>query len=356
MNHPQDFTEAAPRSPGVVPQVGAAPPPVGALFALAGSYVMSRALHAAARLGVADQLATTPMHIGELASAVGADRVALCRLLRVLVAHGIFHETENDHFVLNAQAEPLRKDSPQSVLPFILSTGSEWSQQLWNGAMHAMQTGRPAFDHVFGTTLFQFFQRNPEAGAVFDEGLACLARHVAPAILDAYDFTRHSRIVDVGGGSGMLLATILRASEPSRGVLLESAPVIERAGKVFTALGLGDRCELVVGSFFEAVPEGGDAYVLKNVLHDWQDEQAIEILKNCHRAMAPNGRVLIVEAIVGAEGAEAFPALMDLNMLMTTGGVERTESQFRELCTRAGLKIDAIEKCLPFHLLQATKA
>jgi SAM-dependent methyltransferase len=353
---PSQYPAQGVRGSPAISREAASVPPANSLFALAGAYVLSRVLHTAVQLGIADQLAEAPMPLDKLANAVGADRAALYRLLRVLTAHGIFHETADAHFELNAQAEPLRRDSPRSVRPLILSTGSDWSQQLWSGALQAMKTGRPAFDHVFGMPLFQYFQQNPEAGSVFDEGLACLTRHVAPAILAAHDFTRYSRIIDVGGGNGMLLAQILRKNTQAKGVLVESPPVIERARDLLTSEKVVDRCECVAGSFFDPLPHGGDAYVLKNVLHDWPDEQAIRILKNCRGALAPDGRVLIIEAILDRNEVNEFPLLMDINMLMTTGGAERTEREFRELCADAGLKIQAIAKCLPFHLLETSLA
>lgn len=321
----------------------AAVPPAFLLRQLAFVMRASRALYAAAQLGVADSLARGPMTSAELAAAAGTDAPTLRRLLRALVAHGIFEEEAPDRFRLNPAGDLLRRDVPGSQRAAVLFTAGDVRWQLWSDVLECVRTGQAAVERAFGKNIFERHAENAEESTLFDQAMAAGSAALSPPLIAAYNFTAFQCIADVGGGTGRLLADILSASPNVSGMLFDLPNVLTAAPSLLQASGVAGRCKVVAGSFFEGVPAGADAYLLKHVLHDWDDARATAILANCRRAMDRTATLLIVERVMPekAERGQAVEAyLLDLEMLVNTpGGRERTEAEFRALLTPAGFTV-----------------
>lgn len=318
-------------------------PPAMQILKLAMAGWMSAAVSAAAELGVADHLAAGPRSVTDLADAVDADAPTLYRLLRACADFGLFRDLGGQVFESTELGDALRSDSPNSLRNFARWVGTPADRWTWSGLADTVRTGEPAFAKVHGTEIWDHFNNNPETATVFDDAMTELSRQVIAQTLAAYDFAPFGKIVDAGGGHGTLLTEILLAAPGTRGVLFDRPEVIGGAGSVFDAAGVRDRVELVSGDFFESVPDGADAYVLSNIIHDWDDAPSVRILANCERAMAPGGRVLLIEAVL-PDGAEPAPdiKLMDLDMLVLSGGHQRSAAQFDALFQQAGLKLSRV--------------
>jgi hypothetical protein len=306
------------------------------LLRFATGYRISQMLYVAARLGIADLLASGPKSAEELALLCDAHAPSLYRALRTLASVGFFAQQDDGRFCMTALAEPLRSDVTGSLHGYVIMQGEPWMWNAWSLALHSVRTGEPAFNRLHGTNIFGFLDQNPAAAAVFNAGMTGRAASADVAIAANHDFSGVRTIVDVGGGHGLMLAAILQAWPDMRGTLLDRPAVADGARTRIAAAGLTDRCQVVGGDFFESVPAGADCYVLANVIHDWDDDHAIAILQTCHAAMEPGSRVLIVEAILPA-GNEPHPGKIgDVQMLVITGGQERTELEFRSLLTSSG--------------------
>jgi hypothetical protein len=318
-------------------------PPALMLRQLAFVMRASRALYAAAELGIADLLAGGPMTSAELAARVKTDAPSLRRLLRALVAQGVFEEPASDRFRLNAAGALLRRDVPGSQRAGVLFTAGAMRWQLWSDFLESVRTGQAAVERAFGKTVFERHAENAEESALFSQAMASFSAAIAAPVIGAYDFAPFRSIADVGGGTGRLLADILVANPAVRGVLFDLPEVVAAAPPLLEASRVAERCRVVAGSFFESVPAGADAYLLKSVLHDWDDARSIAILSNCRKAMAAKARLLIVERVMPetAERGRAVEAyLLDLEMLlMTPGGRERSESEFRAILSAAGFEM-----------------
>ncbi len=321
-------------------------PPALMLRQLAFAMRASRALYAAAQLGIADILAAGPMASDEVAAKAGTDAPTLRRLLRALVALGVFDEEAPDRFRLNAAGELLRRDVPGSQRAGILFLAGDLRWQLWSDMLESVRTGRAAVERIFGKNAFERHAENAEEAELFNQAMAAFSAALSSPVIAAYDFSSFQSIADIGGGTGRLLADILAANPKAQGVLFDLPNVLAAAPPLLEASGVAGRCELVAGDFFAGVPAGADAYLLKHVLHDWDDARATAILANCRRAMAPAARLLIVERVMPerAEAGRAVEAyLLDLEMLVITpGGRERTEAEFGALLSAAGLAITRI--------------
>ncbi|MFC7303687.1 methyltransferase [Streptomyces monticola] len=318
------------------------PPPMQILkLSMAGW--MAAAVSAAAELGVADHLADGPRSVTDLADALDADAPTLYRLLRACADFGLFREEEGRVFAATELGDALRSDAPNSLRNFARWVGKPADRWTWSGLADTVRTGEPAFAKVHGTEIWDHFNNHPDTASVFDDAMTELSRQVIGQAVAAYDFTSFGRLVDAGGGHGTLLSQILGANPGIRGVLFDRPEVIEGAGSVFDAAGVRDRVEMESGDFFAAVPDGADAYVLSNIIHDWDDAPSVQILANIERAMAPGGRVLLIEAVL-PDGAEPAPAikLMDLDMLVLSGGHQRSAAQFDALFQQAGLKLSRV--------------
>ena len=304
-------------------------------------------LYVAAKLGLADLMADGPKRSDELARAAGADPQALHRVLRGLVSIGVFTEIEEGRFVIAPLGERLRTDVPGSFRGRAIFTG-ELNCRAWGSLLQSVRTGETAFHHAFGMELFDYCAAHPEAGEVFNRGMGSITASGVPAIVAAYDFSTSHTLVDVGGSHGVLLAAILQAHPVLRGVLFDLAPVLAGAGPQLQAAGVADRCALVAGDFFETVPEGGDVYLLKSIIHDWDDERSVALLKNCRRAVARGGKLLLIEQVLpgraehAPRNALAHANLADVNMLVMTGGRERTAAEYRSLLATADFELRRI--------------
>ncbi|HXB21672.1 MAG TPA: methyltransferase [Candidatus Solibacter sp.] len=318
---------------------GNSPPP--ALFQIAAGYWLSQAVYVAAKLGVADRLKDGPKSCSSLAATMGVDQQALFRLLRALSGAGVFAHMEDDRFALAPLSENLQSNFPGSLRQAVITLG-EIHYQAWGSLLHSVQTGMPAFRHVFGLDLFEYLGRNAEAAAAFNQGMTDLSSMLAYAVLMAYDFSGVSSIVDVGGGQGKFLRRILELHPRMEGTVFDLPSTIETAKESHDDGQWSRHCSFLGGDFFEDVPVRADAYTLCGVIHDWDDDRSIQILKNCRRAMAGNGRVLLVDTVVPETDANCFSKLLDLNMLVMTGGRERTKAQFCALLDAAGYKLTRI--------------
>jgi hypothetical protein len=320
-------------------------PPAFQLSRLATSYWVPQAIHAAAVLGVADVLAGGPRQSADVARAIDANPPALHRLLRALVALDLCTLTDNGSFALTPLGECLRADSRDSVRAWVLLVGDERHRAAWGRLVECIRTGRSVPD-LDGRDTWVEPSNDPAASEVFNQSMVQLTRHLAAAVAVSYDFSRFRTIVDVGGGYGALLPPILKANPTLRGAVFD----LPRCRDGFRALavktGLADRYEFVDGDFFMDDLPAADAYIIKSVIHDWDDERSVAILRKIAAAMGPEGRLLVVEPLMPeAPGNSPFDGMMahtDLNMLIVTGGRERTEADFRALVERAGLRVGAV--------------
>jgi hypothetical protein len=310
---------------------------------ISGAWI-SQAIYVAAKLGIADLLKDGAKSSEALAKATDVDPDSLYRVLRALASIGLFAERENRHFELTPLAEYLQSDIPGSMRAIALMFGSEeWRWQPWGDILYSVKTGKPSFDHVFGMPVFAYLAQNPEAAAIFSEAMTSFTVMFSDAVIAAYDFSSIKTLVDVGGGQGSFLAAILKANPTLKGIVYDLPTVIAGAKPQIEASGLEGRCDMIAGDFFESVPAGADAYILKSVIHDWDDEHAIAILKNCHPAMTENGRLLLIENVLPSGNAPSFGKFLDLEMLLITpGGRERTEAEFRNLFEAAGFNLTKI--------------
>lgn len=317
-------------------------PPSVALRRMIIGYRLSRALSVAAQLGIADLLRDGPRGLDDLAQVTGTHAPSLYRVLRLLVSEGVFIELHDGRFGMTRLAEPLRSDAPGSLRHRAIFDGAECNWRPWGQLMDSVVTGEPAFDRTFGTRFFDYLQQHPAAAARFDALMVEQTQPWARAILDAYDFSGIGTLVDVGGGYGALLAAILNAHPGLNGVLYDLPHVVEGAWPRLLAAAVAERCEAIAGDFFNAVPEGGDTYLLKNILHDWDDDQCITILGNCRRVMPAEGRLLVVEVILPPSSEPHYGHYFDLNMLVLLTGRERTEAEYRKLFEAAGFSLSRI--------------
>ncbi|WP_394833014.1 acetylserotonin O-methyltransferase [Pendulispora rubella] len=317
-------------------------PAVVLMQLITGKWV-SQAISVAAELGVADQLKDGARSSDELAAAVGANEDALYRLLRALTNVGLFQEDAARRFQLTELGQYLRRDVHGNLNGYARFLGEEHMWNAWGQLRHSVRTGEPAFDHVYGEPIFDYVAKAPDVAAVFQDAMTSISGAAGRAIAAAYDFGSVRKLVDVGGGHGFLLATILAANPRLKGVVFDVPHVVEGARQLLRAENLGDRIEVVSGDFFDAVPQGGDAYIMKHIIHDWDDARSIAILRNCHRAMVPGGKLLVVDQVVPAPNEVDFAKLMDLEMLaLTPGGRERTADEFRKIFAAAGFTLTRI--------------
>jgi hypothetical protein len=335
----------------------AASPTMTMLHMATGCWV-SQAIHIAAKLGIADLLQDGEKACEALAVATQTHAGALYRLLRALASLGVFSEIQDGHFQLTPLAECLRTNVPGSLRGFAIMLGEEEHWRSWGEVLYSVRTGQPAFDHVFGVPQFRYFAEHPEAARLFNEAMMSRSGPENDAVISAYDFSSFGTVIDVGGGQGTLLATILQATANARGVLFDLPHVIASARTTIGQAGQSTRCEFTDGNFFDAVPSGGDAYLLKKIIHDWDDNRAISILQNCRRAIPRAGRLLLIEPIIPPGNCPSFNKLLDLLMLVWTGGgKERTEAEHLTLLASAGFELARIiPTASPVSIIEAVPA
>lgn len=316
------------------------------LSRMISSLWVPRAIYTAARLEIPEALADGPRSAGQVADEVKAHPEATHRLLRALTALGICTRSGQDAFALTPLGDCLRARSPGTIRSWALLMGSDMEWELWAKLVDCVRSGDPAPKLVDGSATFDFIAAHPEEAALFDQAMVEMTRHVASAIARCYEFPEEANIIDLGGGQGSLMAAILAAHPTCQGTVLDLKHCREGAERLFREAGLAERGRFQAGDLFEAVPEGADAYILKSVIHDWNDDDSRRILRNCRRAMSSRARLLLIEVIVPDEtGTSALDLAVvgaDLNMMVNTGGRERTESEFRELLGGAGLEVENI--------------
>lgn len=309
-----------------------------ALEELAAGFMKTQVLRAALKLGIADQLRAGPKPLGALAQAVGAQPPALYRLLRAAENLGLFYEPEPGTFALTDLGAHLRRDAPSGYRANVLLNTDEMYWRAWGELTQTIATGESAFARIAGMPLFEYFQQDPERTAFFDDMMTRLVSTMAPAVAAAYDFSPFRTIVDVGGGQGALLAAILRANSQARGVLFDLPRTVEGAQARMKEWGLSERCACVSGDFFTSVPSG-DCLILSGVISDWTDEQSVTIFRNCRRAIAPEGRLLLVERLLMPEKPASPEAFLDLLMLVGGGGTGRSAAEYGRLLAEAGFTL-----------------
>ena len=308
------------------------------LARLVDGFRVSQTIHAAVDLGIADLLAGGERTSDDLAEASGADPSALYRLLRTLASLGILHESEGQRFSLTQLGQPLRGDVPGSIRGWVRLNGREYLWRSWGNLANAVRDGENSFHSVYGTDVWSWRAEHPEESEIFDQAMMSLTGGANAAILTAYDFGRFGTVVDVGGGNGTLIAALLAAHPQLRGILFDQEHVVSGAEQVLQSASVLDRCDIVSGSFFSSVPSGGDAYVLKWIIHDWEDEECVAILGACREAMGAEAVVLVIERDLGAPNENPAAKISDLNMFVMPGGRERSQDEYAELFRRAGLR------------------
>jgi hypothetical protein len=331
-------------------------PPREAVQQLLNAAWAAHAVRAMAALGLADRLAAGPRTPGALADATGAHAPTLARFLRTLAALGLCATEADGRVRLTPRGEVLRADAPGSVRPYALAIHAPHVDRAWDDLPEAVRTGEPAFPRVHGLGLWDYLAARPEEQALFDAAMTGGADVRARALLEARDLSGIGTLVDVGGGQGRLLAAALTATSGLRGVLFDRPEVLPGAEAFLSTTGVEDRCALVGGDFFAALPPGGDAYVLAIVIHDWADDEATAILRACHRAMAPGAKVWLIEQVVEPGDAYDRVKLLDLLMLVLFGAQERTEAQYRALLEGAGFERVAVHPtATPYSVVEAVR-
>lgn len=325
------------------------------LFQMASAYWVSQAIYVTAKLGIADALDGNPKSGKEIADAVGADEDSLARLMRVLCMLGLCQVTRSQKFELMTLGRALQSRVPGSLRSMVLTLG-EVHYEAWGHLRESVQTGHPGFRTAFGSEMFEFLEKNSDPGDTFNLAMTDFSAFVAHAVLLSYDFSSVKSIIDVGGGYGKLLTSILEVYPDLQGVLVDLPTVINAATQRIEAHPCHDRCTAIAENFLKSLPHGADLYLLSGVIHDWGNQAAERILKNCRNAMRPDGKVLVVECVVPDGDEPSFSKLLDLNMMVMTGGRERTEREFRELFGAAGLTlIRTIPTVSPLSILEAVR-
>ncbi len=333
------------------------PPPEAILSQMLFGALMQQGISIAAKLGIADLLGEKPQTAEELTAKTETHAPSLYRVLRLLASADIFSESADGKFELTPISELLRADAPNSMRDFAIMQGEEWLWRNFGELRHSVKTGETGQAKAHGIESFEFLAQNPTDAEVFNRAMTNLSLSAVPPIVEAYDFSGASKVVDIAGGHGFLLAGILKANPQLRGVLFDLPSVVAGAGELLEKEGVKERVELASGDFFESVPAGADVYIMKHIIHDWNDEQSVQILQNIHSAMNENGKVLICEMVV-PEGNQPHPSkVLDIQMLAVTGGKERTEKEFRKFLESSGFRLARILPTKsPFSVIEGERA
>jgi len=334
---------------------------VNPVVEMSGAMIAAQLANVAARLGIADLLKDGPKTVAEVAGATSAHEPSLRRVLRGMACYGLLREAGPERDELTSLGTMLRSDSADQTRSLVMMSCDDSQWQSWGNLLHTVMTGETGFDHAFGMNSFEYYATRPEVAAEFHQTMAENTRAIVPGVLAAYPFDGYSTIVDVGGGSGTLLSEILKALPDTKGVLFDTEHGIRKAGSVLDFAGVADRCAVVAGDFFEAVPRGGDLYLLKDIVHDWDEDRVRRILSCCREALPAHGRLLLLEQMLPAviderAGFRTRATIMaDLTMLVSTGGRERTETEFADLLTEAGFTLTGTYAVTAsnYHLVEA---
>lgn len=329
-------------------------PPYAAMMELIFNAWASQAITAAVDLGIADALASGPLRAEELASRVDANPDALRRLMRALIGRGIFHQRRDGRYELNSLADTLRSNAPLSAAGWAQMVGSPQHREHWSYLADAIRTGGAVIPAVNGTDAFDYLSREPELAEAFNRAMAQTTEMTIRPLMAAYAFDAYPTVVDVGGGVGQLLAAILAATPTARGVLFDLPHAVAGAPPLLRQHHVADRVRVVEGSFFDSVPADGDIYVLKNVLHDWTDDKAVEILRKIHTAAKVGTTVLVIEFVIPDHNREHLGHWTDLEMLLTQAGRDRTAAEYRSLLETAGFRVTrVVPTASPLSLVEA---
>ncbi len=337
------------RSPG--------PDPLQQLLQLASGHRPAACINVAAKLKIADLLANGPKPVSELAGATRMNEDALHRVLRAIASLGVFREVSPRTFANTPLSELLRSDTPGSFRDAVLFLSGPLHMRIFTELQHSVETGGTAFKKATGMEPFEFFRQNNEDNQVFNAAMTSISAQLTPPAIEGYDFGASGTLADIGGGHGVLLAMILQKHRGLRGIVCDLPHVVEGARPRIELLGLASRCELAGVDFFESVPPA-DSYVMKSVIHDWDDPRAIAILKNCAKAMrGPDGKVILIELLISPGNEPEMAKWIDIEMLAMAGGRERTEAEFAELFGKAGLRLArVVRSASPFCVIEAVKA
>ncbi|HVJ05902.1 MAG TPA: methyltransferase [Candidatus Saccharimonadales bacterium] len=326
------------------------------VFQIASGILIAAAFHATLRCRIPDQLSQGPKSVVELARTSQVDEHALHRCLRAVAATGIFTEVSPGVFANTPASEVLRSDHPSQALDTALWMSNSFHFRTYSEFMHSVRTGEPCVEKAFGMPVFDYFPTDPECNSEFNNAMTSITAMVVPAVLDTYDFAGLGTLCDVAGGHGRLLTSILQKHTDLRGIILDLDHVIRHTQELIATSGIADRCEAVSGNFFESVPTA-DSYIMKNIIHDWEESKALTILRNCVRSMRGDGKILLVEAILPEGDQPHMGKVVDIEMLAMPGGQERTANGYRELLAKAGLRVERIlPNESPLSLIEAVKA
>jgi hypothetical protein len=312
-----------------------------ALFRMISGYQLAQLVHVVAVLRIADLLVLGPRSVDDLAAQTGANADRLYRVLRALAAVGVLEELDGHRFALTPLSDLLRSDHPESLRPMSIFLGGV-SYRTWGELLYGVMSGETPAEKVLGMPGFAYLRKDSEAGEAFDATMTVISRRHVQSIVEGYDFSDALTVVDVGGGQGMLLAGILKANPHVHGILFDQPNVVAGAERTLKEAGVSERCELMSGDFFRAVPPGGDLYLLRSIIHDWDDMPATTILANCERAMAEDGKVLVMESVIDAGEKSMAAKFLDVQMLVMTGGRERTVEEFEQIFAAAGLEVGRV--------------
>jgi len=332
------------------------PAPAAMMEMIIGTWI-SQAITVAAELGVADALADGPLPIDELAVRVGADADALHRLLRALIGRGVFRRRSEGRYELNSLGATLCSDAPVSMAWAAQFYGSREQRERWTMLVDSIRTGQSVVPALHGKESFDYFAEQPEHAELFNRTMTALSELTDASVAAGYDFSVYPTIVDIGGGHGPLLATILAAAPDSHGVLYDLTQVVASAPSLLRKHNVADRVRIEAGSFFDSVPSGGDAYVLKNIMHDWPDEKAVQILRNVRTAAGPHATVLLIELVIPDHDRDFPGKWADLEMLLNLAARERTAAQYRKLLSQAGFQMTrVVQTASPLSVVEARAA
>lgn len=321
----------------------AAPNPMQQVMQVASGYIASSALYVVAELGLADHMVNGPRSAAELAEATGANANAVHRVLRLLASLGIFEQQGGETYGLNDAARLLCTDAPGSLRGSTRFLPDPLHFRVYADMLHSVRTGQPAVEKALGMPVFEYLEQNPEYSEIFNEAMTATSVPAANAAIEAYDFKRYKTIIDVGGGHGEVLMSILRACPDSRGIVADLGHVVEGAVGRIAAAGQSDRCQTAACDFFESVPGGGDLYLMKYIIHDWDDERAATILRNIGKAIGDGkGIVVLLEMVVPEGPVPHISKVIDLEMLAMPGGRERTAKEYEELFDSSGFELTRI--------------
>jgi hypothetical protein len=325
------------------------------LFQIALGYIPAMSVNVVATLSIPDELADGPKSVEEIAHARGVNADALYRIMRAVSTAGVFRELEGRRFEQTTMSDMLRTDHPRSLRPFMVFFPDPIHFRCYANLMHAIKTGEPTVKPTFGKDLFPYLAENPEASAIFNAGMVNVTQMFIPAILEVYDFSETRTLADIGGGHGSVLAAILQKYPRMEGILFDMDHVVRGAGDYLRSAGVSDRCKVVSGDFFKAVPAGADTYIMKNIIHDWDDEKSATILKNIRKALGdqPRGKVLLLEWVLAPANEPHLSKWADIEMLALPGGRERTEEEYAALFAKSGFKLNRVVPTASQSLIEA---